>query len=152
MGRPSKVEQWLTEDGLLLLTHWKRNDLSDIEIAKRIGISDKTLRTWKEKYIPISSALKKGLEYCVSDAEKALIEKFKKQTITEEREEIWQDENGSLKKHKTVTKKTVMPDTTAIIFFLKAKGGWRDNADAGGSNAVITDAKRAELDEYFKAK
>ena len=61
MGRPSKVDQWMTDDGLTLLTHWKRNDLSDLEIAKRIGISDKTLRTWKERYLPISSALKKVL-------------------------------------------------------------------------------------------
>ena len=136
MGRPSKVDQWMTDDGLTLLTHWKRNDLSDLEIAKRIGISDKTLRTWKERYLPISSALKKGLEYCIADAEMALTSKFKVQTLTEEKEEIWQGEDGSIKKHKIVTKKQIAPDTTAIIFFLKAKGGWRDNYEIMDNTAI----------------
>lgn len=136
MARPSKADQWLTDDGLLLLEHWKRNDLSDAEIAKRIGISSKTLGTWKERYLQISSALKKGLDYAVADAEKALVEKFKVQTITEEKEEVWQNDDGTIKKHKIVTKKQIAPDTTAIIFFLKAKGGWRDNFEITDNTAI----------------
>ena len=136
MASPSKADQWLTDDGLLLLEHWKRNDLSDAEIAKRIGISGKTLCTWKERYLPISSALKKGLDYAVADAEKALVEKFKVQTITEEKEEVWQNDDGTIKKHKIVTKKQIAPDTTAIIFFLKAKGGWRDNFEITDNTAI----------------
>lgn len=136
MARPSKADQWLTDDGLLLLEHWKRNDLSDAEIAKRIGISGKTLCTWKERYLQISSALKKGLDYAVADAEKALVEKFKVQTITEEKEEVWQNDDGTIKKHKIVTKKQIAPDTTAIIFFLKAKGGWRDNFEITDNTAI----------------
>lgn len=136
MARPSKADQWLTDDGLLLLEHWKRNDLSDVEIAKRIGISSKTLGTWKERYLPISSALKKGLDYAVADAEKALVEKFKVQTITEEKEEVWQNDDGTIKKHKIVAKKQIAPDTTAIIFFLKAKGGWRDNFEITDNTAI----------------
>lgn len=136
MARPSKADQWLTDDGLLLLEHWKRNDLSDAEIAKRIGISGKTLCTWKERYFQIYSALKKGLDYAVADAEKALVEKFKVQTITEEKEEIWQNDDGTIKKHKIVTKKQIAPDTTAIIFFLKAKGGWRDNFEITDNTAI----------------
>ena len=136
MARPSKADQWLTDDGLLLLEHWKRNDLSDVEIAKCIGISSKTLGTWKERYLPISSALKKGLDYAVADAEKALVEKFKVQTITEEKEEVWQNDDGTIKKHKIVTKKQIAPDTTAIIFFLKAKGGWRDNFEITDNTAI----------------
>lgn len=136
MARPSKADQWLTDDGLLLLEHWKRNDLSDAEIAKRIGISSKTLGTWKERYLPISSALKKGLEYAVADAEKALVEKFKVQTIVEEKEEFWENGEGTTKTHKIVTKKQIAPDTTAIIFFLKAKGGWRDNYEITDNSAI----------------
>lgn len=147
-GRPSKAEQWLTEDGLSLLTHWKRNDLSDIEIAKRIGISDKTLRSWKERYIPISSALKKGMSYAVADAEQALVEKFKTQTLTEKKTEIWQDADGNKKTHVVTTEKQIPPDTTAIIFFLKAKAGWRDNIDIS-LKSQITDERRKELDDFF---
>lgn len=148
MARPSKAEQWLTEDGLSLLTHWKRNDLSDIEIAKRIGISDKTLRSWKERYLPISSALKKGMAYAVADAEQALVSKFKTQTLTEEKEEVWQAEDGSIKKHKIVTKKQIPPDTTAIIFFLKAKAGWKDNSDIKATVSIANE-RRKELEDFF---
>lgn len=143
-GRPSKVQQWLTEDGLSLLTHWKRNDLTDAEIASRIGIKPPTLFDWKTRYPRISEALKKGMDYSIADAEKALVEKFKVQTLTEEKEEIWQDAEGRTKKHKIVTKRQVPPDTTAIIFFLKAKAGWRDNADIIDTSALV------KLDEILK--
>lgn len=147
MARPSKAEQWTTDDGLSLLTHWKRNDLTDAEIAKRIGIAPPTLKDWKNRFPTISEALKKGMEYCIADAEQALISKFKPYTYREEREEIWQvptgetDENGKPKMriketHVIRNKKTVMPDTTAIIFFLKAKGGWRDNFEITDNTAI----------------
>ena len=147
MGRPSKVDSWLTEDGLLMLTHWKRNDLTDAQIAKKLGIAAPTLIDWKRKYPQISEALKKGLEYCIADAEKALISKFKPYTYEEERMELWQVPTGRKKangqqemeireQHVVRTKKTVMPDTTAIIFFLKAKGGWRDNYEITDNAAV----------------
>jgi len=136
MGRPSKADQWLTEDGLSLLTSYKRNDLTDAEIAKKIGISDKTLRSWKKRYLPISSALKKGFEYAVADAEKALVSKFKTQILTEKRTEIWQDHDGNKKTHVVTTEKQVPPDTTAIIFFMKAKAGWRDNTIVTDSSAI----------------
>lgn len=139
----------MTDDGLSLLTHWKRNDLSDAEIAQRIGISDKTMQTWKKRFLPISTALKKGIEYAVADAEKALVEKFKTQTLIEEKEEVWQNEDGSVRKHKTVTKKQIPPDTTALIFFLKAKGGWRDNTELRLATS-ITDERRKEIDDFFR--
>lgn len=147
-GRPSKAEQWTTKDGLSLLSYWKRNDLSDAEIAKRIGIRPRTLGDWKERFPQISAALKKGLEYAVADAEKALISKFEVQTLTEEREEAWQDDDGKIRKHKIVTKKQIPPDTTALIFFLKAKAGWRDNAELQKGSA-ITPERRKEIEEFF---
>lgn len=147
MARPSKAEQWTTDDGLSLLTHWKRNGLTDVEIAKNIGIKPRTLSDWKERFPQINASLKNGLEYAVADAEQALISKFKPYTYREEREEIWQvptgetDEKGKPKMkiretHVIRTKKTVMPDTTAIIFFLKAKGGWRDNYEITDNTAI----------------
>lgn len=147
MARPSKAEQWLTEDGLHLLTSWKKAGLTDAEIAKRVGISDGSLRSWKRRFPPISAALKKGLDYCIADAEKALYSKFEVQTLTEEKEEIWQDETGQIRKHKIITKKQVPPDTTAIIFFLKTKAGYREATEV--KVQYISDERRKELDEYF---
>ena len=148
-GKPSKVEQWMTGDGLSLLTSWKRAGLTDAQIAQKIGITDRALRNWKRKHLPISSALKKGIEYCIADAEEALISKFQTQTITEEKEEVWQDEDGQIRKHKTVTKKQVLPDTTAIIFFLKAKAGWHEVIEQ--KVTTISDERRKELEDFFYA-
>lgn len=149
MGRPSKAQSWLGEERLNLLSHWKRNGLKDEEIAKNIGIRPPTLVDWKNRYPQISEALKKGFEDLAVDAENALLSRFEVQTITEEKEEIWQTPDGGIKKHKTITKKQVLPDTTAIIFFLKAKCGWRDNIDLNKSVNAITPERRKELEEAF---
>lgn len=151
-GRPSKAEQWLTEDGLSMLTHWKRNDLTDAEIAKRIGIKPPTLNDWKKRFPKISEALKKGFEYTIKDAEEALVSKFKVQILTEKKTEIWEDEDGKKKRHIVTTERQIAPDTTAIIFFLKAKAGWRDNTDLRKVAEGITAERRKELEEVFNAQ
>lgn len=159
-GRPSKAEQWISEDGLKLLENWKRSDLTDAQIAEKIGIKPPTLIDWKKRFPQISEALKKGSEYAIADAVDALVSKFKPCTYKEEKREVWTENIGTkdkpkmvvMKQHVTTVEKTVPPDTTAIIFFLKAKAGWRDTADVKSNTTTITDAQRAELDEYFKAK
>lgn len=156
MARPSKVANWLTEDGLSLLTHWRRNNLRDEDIAKKIGIRRQTLSEWKKRYPDIDGALKKGLEYCISDAEEALISKFKPVEYEEVRKEQWLVPSGKYKpngepimtireQHIVSVKKTNQPDTTAIIFFLKAKAGWRDNAEITDTTAI------SKLDAILKA-
>lgn len=145
MGRPSKAQQWLSDDGLALLEHWKRNDLTDAEIAKRIGIKAPTLIDWKKRFPQISEALKKGSEYSVADAERALISKFKVTTIKEKKTETWENADGTKRKHVVTTEKQVMPDTTAIIFFLKAKAGWRDDQEITDTTAID------KLDELLNA-
>lgn len=152
MAKPSKAPAWLEKEKLSLLEHWKRNGLTDAEIAKKIGIAPYTLIDWKKRYPEISQALKKGFEDLLVSAEDALLSRFEIQTITEEKEEVWQTPDGGIKKHKTVTKKQVMPDTAAIIFFLKAKGGWRDNTDLTKSVESITNERRKELEEAFDAQ
>lgn len=152
MAKPSKAPAWLEKEKLSLLEHWKRNGLTDAEIAKKIGIAPYTLIDWKKRYPEISLALKKGFEDLLVSAEDALLSRFEIQTITEEKEEVWQTPDGGIKKHKTVTKKQVMPDTAAIIFFLKAKGGWRDNTDLTKSVESITNERRRELEEAFDAQ
>lgn len=149
MPRPSKAVAWLAEDRLQKLQHWKRSGLTDEEVAKKIGIGAGTLADWKARYPEISEALKKGFEDLLADAESALLSRFEIQTITEEKEEVWQDPSGGIKKHKTVTKKQVMPDTAAIIFFLKAKGGWRDNTDLTKSVNSISKQRRKEIEDAF---
>lgn len=55
-------KKWLEPDNLTLLQGWKRNGLTDDEIAHNIGIRRETLYVWKQKYPNINNALKRGKE------------------------------------------------------------------------------------------
>ena len=68
-----KYEKWLKEDNLLLLEGWARDGLTDEQIAKNIGIGERTLYEWKEKYPQISQSLKKGKEVVDYEVENALL-------------------------------------------------------------------------------
>lgn len=68
-----KYEKWLREENLLLLEGWARDGLTDEQIAKNIGIGERTLYEWKEKYPQISQSLKKGKEVVDYQVENALL-------------------------------------------------------------------------------
>lgn len=68
-----KYEYWLTEDGLLLLSAWARDGLTDEQIALKCDICRSTLSEWKIKYPDISDALKKGKEVVDIEVENALL-------------------------------------------------------------------------------
>ena len=55
-------KKWLEPDNLVLLQGWKRNGLTDEQIAQNIGIRRETLYTWKKRFPNINNALKRGRE------------------------------------------------------------------------------------------
>lgn len=55
-----EYKKWLEEDNLLLLQGWKRDGLTDEQIAQKIGVAARTLERWKSKHSQISRALKIG--------------------------------------------------------------------------------------------
>lgn len=59
-GRKSLIDEYLTEDGLILLEGWAREGLTDKQIAEKIGVGYSTFTSWKAKKIEIQEALKKG--------------------------------------------------------------------------------------------
>ena len=60
MVRKSKAEEWLTPDGLLRVKGWARDGLTDKQIAKNMGIGDRTLTDWKKPHTAIFAALQEG--------------------------------------------------------------------------------------------
>lgn len=71
----SKVEYWLTLDGLTLLSGWARDGLTDEQIASKCSVSRSTLSEWKKKYSDISDTLKKNKEIVDYEVENALLKK-----------------------------------------------------------------------------
>jgi len=121
-----KYEYWLTDDGLLLLSAWARDGLTDEQISHNCNITATTLYDWKNKYPEISEALKKGKEVVDIEVENALLKRAIGYEYTEQKIEI---ENG--KKKVTQTIKHISPDVGAAAFWLKNRQSakWRDKPD-----------------------
>lgn len=109
---------------------------------------------WKKKYSDISDTLKKGKEVVDRQVENALL----KRALGYEYDEVKEKYEGGVLTERTVTRKMVVPDTTAQIFWLKNRKpeDWRDKRtvdskpeyeDDGFLEALEKDAK----DTFAKA-
>ena len=122
-----KYQEWLTPEGLLKIEGWARDGLIDEQISEKMGINRRTLTDWKNKYDPISLALKRGKEVVDRQVENALL----KRALGYEYEEVKEKFEGGILTEWTVTKKEVVADTTAQIFWLKNRkpDTWRDKPE-----------------------
>lgn len=129
-----KYEYWLTPEGLVLLEGWARDGLTDEQIAESVGINPATLYVWKKKYPEISETLKRGKEVVDRQVENALL----RRALGYEYEEVKEKFEGNVMTERTVTKKEVVPDVTAQIFWLKNRkpGDWRDKREPEDSTAI----------------
>ncbi len=126
-----KYEKWLKEDNLLLLEGWARDGLTDEQIAKNIGIGERTLYEWKEKYPQISQSLKKGKEVVDYEVENALLSSALEGNTTAQifwlknrRPDKWRD------KQKEETDKTALDKLDSILKEIKS------DAERSTNNAV----------------
>ena len=133
----AKYEKWLEQEGLLLIEGWARDGLTDEQIAGNMGVSRSTLNEWKKKYPDIQDSLKKGKEIVDRQVENALL----KRALGYEYEEIKEKYEFGELSERTVTKKQVVPDTTAQIFWLKNRKSkdWRDKQERLDNTAEDND-------------
>lgn len=110
-----KYEYWISPDGLLQIEAWARDGLTDEQIAQNMNVVSSTLYDWKKKYPEISESLKKGKSVIDIQVENALL----KRALGYEYDEVKEKYEGNVCTEKTVTKKQIIPDTTAQIFWLK---------------------------------
>lgn len=122
-----KYQEWLTPEGLLKIEGWAKDGLIDEQIAQNIGIRAATLYEWKKRFPQFSEALKKGKEIVDRQVENALL----KRALGYEYEEVKEKFEGGELTERTVTKKEVVADTTAQIFWLKNRkpDTWRDKPE-----------------------
>lgn len=137
----AKYQKWLESENLILLEGWAREGLTDIQIAGKIGISKQTLYDWKKKYADFSDSLKKGKDVIDRQVENALL----KRALGYEYEETSEKYEGGELVEKKITKKQVVPDTTAQIFWLKNRqpSKWRDKVQ------VDSEAEFSKVDELI---
>lgn len=131
-----KYQEWLEPEGLLKIEGWARDGLTDEQIAHNIGISRETLNQWKNKFSDISDTLKRGKEVVDRQVENALL----KRALGYEYEEVKEKFENGICVERTITKKEVVADTTAQIFWLKNRkpDEWRDKPEVEQSTGGIT--------------
>lgn len=149
----AKYEKWLEQEGLLLIEGWARDGLTDEQIAGNMGVSRSTLNSWKDKYPDILDALKKGKEIVDRQVENALL----KRALGYEYEEIKEKYEFGELSERTITKKQVVPDTTAQIFWLKNRKpkDWRDKQERLDNTAEDNDMVKQFVEgmkQHGKAK
>lgn len=142
-----KYEEWLQPEGLLKIEGWARDGLIDEQIAEKMGIGYSTLQTWKSKYQDIQDALKRGKEVIDRQVENALLKRALGYQYDEVKKEEYYNQEGELVEKKTVTRKEVIPDTTAQIFWLKNRkpAEWRDKQNIEHSGEIKTNNPFTEL-------
>ena len=125
-----------------------------------MGINVSTLYKYQNEHNEIVEALKRGKAPVDIEVENMLLKRaigFEYEEVTTEIEDIPTgklDEKGNpiyrQRKHIKKTKKMVVPDTTAQIFWLKNRRPdlWRDRHE---NDVNIVTANHAALDEAFEA-
>jgi len=129
----SKVDYWLTEDGLELIRSWSRDTFSKAEIAKRMNINVNTLVKWQKQYAEIDEAINTTRELVDYQVENALLKaalgyKTKEIKVTIGKKVV----NGEMVEMlKETTTKEVPPNIKAAMFWLNNRkfDDWKLNRD-----------------------
>lgn len=140
-----KYHEWLQEDNLIRIESWARMGLTDEQIAKNMGVGLSTLKDWKNKYPAILDALKRGKAPVDFEVENALLKRaigFEYEEVETTIEEI----DGKQRKRIKKIKKVALPETSAMIFWLKNRKPeqWRK------LNPVVEAKLEAETEKLLK--
>lgn len=116
---PNKsLEFWLTQAGLALISGWKQEGMSHIQIAKEMGISKKALENWARDYDEFYKAVNFGTREVQYQIENAL-ERAAKGGHTKETKVITIIKNGKvIETIKEDLTKEIQPDVRAIKLYL----------------------------------
>jgi transcriptional regulator with XRE-family HTH domain len=130
-GRKSKYPTHV-QPKLEIIRAWRRRGLTEEQVAERLGVAVSSFSEYKLQYPELAEVLKIGLDEGVAEIENAHYKSAKGYEYEERRVVYDCDDNGKpLPKPSRieVTKKQVQGNTTAQIFILKNRGGWRDAKD-----------------------
>jgi hypothetical protein len=131
--RDSKVDYWLTDDGLILIEAWARDGYLLNEIADRMGIERYTLSKWRKNYPEIAQALNTGKELVDYKVENALLKAALGYTTKEIKVTLGKKVvNGEVfEVLKETTTREVAPNVTACMAWLNNRkhDQWKRNRD-----------------------
>lgn len=155
MGAKGKYEEWLKPENLTLVQGWRRDGLSDKQVAKNIGISTVTLYDWINKYTDFSNAYKKGSETALYEVENALFKAACGYDVTEAETITTTADDGRETKQMRKKLRHISPNIGAICFILKNRRPekWKDkqeiqfNEKGNGQLAALIDGLKEECND-----
>lgn len=143
---PGNSNAWddIIEPNLDQIAGWTRDGHTIKQICERLGTTEKTFHKYKSTHCELRDALKISREMADLTVENSLFKRANGYTYVETIIKEKRDENGTLMTSETTRIiKTVLPDTTAQIFWLKNRQPekWRDAWKVHHEGKVDTNAK-----------
>lgn len=132
--RISKVENYLTPEGLQKLREWSGQGMTYEQIAQQIGVVKLTIINWMKKYPEIKKALADGDERKEEVAIGSLFKLMQGYKDTEVKVERYKlngkviEDDPKYPIKEVITTKVIPPNMGAIAFFLKCRRGWTEKA------------------------
>ncbi len=122
------VDDWLTDDALLLLESWARDGYTMMDISNKIGIDNDTFLRWKDRYPEIRQAVSKGKELVDYQVENALLKSALGYKTKEVKVTTTMRYGKVVETIKEVTDKEVAPNVSAIQMWLynRQKEKWKN--------------------------
>lgn len=128
------VDDWLTDDGLLLLESWARDGYTMTDISNKIGIDNDCFLRWKDRYPEIRKAVSKGKELVDYHVENALLKSALGYKTKEVKVTTTMRYGKVVETIKEVTDKEIAPSVPAIQMWLynRNKDKWKNMNNAKG--------------------
>lgn len=149
----SKYEEYI-KPRLDEITFWKRNGISDEEVAKALGISRQSLYNYRKQHEELRVALKEGKERACAIIENTLFKRALGYEYEETFKELVKDEKTGNEEYKVVkiNKKSVPPSDSLLQFLSKnwMPDRYKDSKDIkhGVDESLEAILKRCEGNEY----
>lgn len=123
-GRKSKYDTHV-KPYLNRIPKWRRNGMTEAQIAKKLGIAMSSFSLYKLKHPEFSEALKNSKEELIENLESSLYKRAMGYRYEETKIEKESDGRAKI----TKTTKELPPDVGALIFALKnlAPGKWKND-------------------------
>lgn len=129
-GRPTKYSRLYASLAEDLCSH----GATDLELAKQLGVTEKTLNNWKRAHPEFLQAIKVAKETADAKVVNALYQRALGGMVTE-----WHVVRSGGRTVSTTVTRELSPDTAAAIFWLKnrQRSQWRDRREVAFSRPMI---------------
>lgn len=156
----TKMEDWETDEGILLLSSWIRDGVKITHLHERMGVTYKTFWEWRKKSPILDEVCKKSREIALYEVENALFKAAKGYTKTTVKTYIGRvpkrDKSRDVGIEKTVEQ--VGPNVMACLAILNNMDSdkWKRNRDNEQDkdkyNNVTINIIKGEKDEIYEGE